>query len=165
MSCPQPLVAQGAGMGAEPRVWGQGSPLRHLQQNPEEKSALTISGMKSTSGKVARTARPLGKALVEVEEDIGSLWHGDFGPLCSSELNAASSPLPLSLPPCLPFLLCFLSSLLSADRRRQLRVAQVWPSPVTCSHMGGVRGLRGSPGAVAAQPGCPLSVPGRSQWH
>lgn len=125
-TCPQPLVAQGPGVGPEPRVWGQVSPLRHLQRepcwvphqqpqpSPREKPALTISGMKSTSGKVVRTARPLGKELVVVEEDIGSLWHGDDRPLCTSLLNAASLPLPLSLslfllssPSCSRFFLLF----------------------------------------------------------
>ncbi|KAK4825463.1 LOW QUALITY PROTEIN: hypothetical protein QYF61_027618, partial [Mycteria americana] len=42
---------------------------------PREKPALTISGIKSTSGKVVRTARPLGKEVVEVDEDIASLSH------------------------------------------------------------------------------------------
>lgn len=58
--------------------------------------------MKSTSGNVVRTARPLGKVLVEVEEDIGSLWHGDYPSLCSSLPNAAFLLLPL--PPFVPFL-------------------------------------------------------------
>lgn len=44
---------------------------------PREKPALTISGMKSTSGKVVRTDKPLGKEAVEVAEDIASLSHGD----------------------------------------------------------------------------------------
>lgn len=40
-----------------------------------------ISGMKRTSGKVVKTARPLGKEVLEVDEDIVKLSRIDSWPL------------------------------------------------------------------------------------
>lgn len=48
-------------------------PQKQHLPSPREMAALTSSGMKSTSGKVVRTLRPLGKELLEVAEDILSL--------------------------------------------------------------------------------------------